>query len=153
MIEAVLFTTYAQSADGKWRPVVLHDIYSWARANNALMPDGETYGRYEDITGQPIPALRPIKVFAAKVEVANATAQQFSDDPRLFILGYRRLSDDGLYTVEASNWNTTLTQDEIDRVVTYLLNHGYTMEQITAHFSASDTRLEIARKLKELFLE
>jgi len=155
MIDAVIFTRYFQDTDGRWRPVALKDIYAWARANNETLPGGTSYGKYEDLTGQSQPALRAIKVFAARLIVSNATATQFADDSRIFILGYQRLSDDIELAGQVlfSNWNTTLTQDEIDRLVSYLLNHGYTMQQITAHFSASDTRLEIARKLKELFLK
>lgn len=151
MYNAMVFTRWVTDADGNNIPDAVDDIYAWAMANNSPLPDG-SFGKYEDITGQPASRiLAGLKVFAARLQISDATAQHFASDNRFFLLGYDRLDDEG--NVIASNWNQPLDVASRTRALNYLINHGYTMQQITSRFSASDTRREIAQKLKALFLE
>jgi len=133
-------------------PDAISDIYAWAIANGEQLPDG-SFGKYEDLTGQSASRIfTGLKIFAARLQITNATAQHFKDDARFFTLGYKRL-DDETGDVLASNWDEPLDVTSRTRALTYLTNHGYTVQQIAARFSALDTRREIAVKLKKLFLE
>lgn len=153
-IDAVIFGKYVKNAEGHNVPNGITDIYAWAIANGEQLPDG-TYGRYEDLTGaanvhQRI--LDNLAIFAAKLEITPATAQQFAADSRFWTLGYRRLDDEGEVTF--SNWNTTLTAGERQQAANYVTNNSnITAQQLAARFDASDTRREIAQKLKAFFRE
>ena len=48
----------------------------------------------------------------------------------------------------SSNWNTTLTPAEILQVRTWWESKGYDWDIVKEHLDASDTRAEIAAKIK-----
>jgi hypothetical protein len=155
-IDAVIFTKYVKDGDDNV-PNAIADIYAWAIANDEYLPEGESgkgpFGRYEDLTGQANVhqcILDNLAVMCAKLEVTVNTATQFGADARIWTLGYRRLDDDG--SVLFSNWGTTLTGAERTQAVNYVTNNSAITEaQIQAAFDASDTRREIATKLKAFF--
>ena len=150
-IEAVVFTRWVQDADGNNVPDAVDDIYAWARSNNEQLPDG-SFGKYEDITGQSTSRiLAGLKVFAAKLTITVATAQHFASDNRFWTLGFKRFDDEGEQV--DSNWDIRLSSTNRQAAITYITNHGYTLEQIASKFDTTDTRLVIAKKLKALFLE
>jgi len=150
MIDAVVLLRWRVDAEGNSVPDAVDEVFAWAVERGDEIAPG-CYGKYEDITGQVRPALRALRVFAARLVVGDATAQHFADDNRLFILGWRRFDDEG--RVVADNWDRPLDAESRQRALTFLTNHGYTLEQITSRFSAGDSRREIARKLRTLFQE
>jgi hypothetical protein len=158
-IDAVIFTKWVKDADDTNVPDAVSDIYAWAIANDEYLPEGESgkgpFGRYEDITGQANVHQRildGLAVFAAKLEITVATAQQFASDNRFWTLGYRRYDDDG--EILASNWDDVLTGQERQQAVNYITNNSnITAQRLGNRFDATDTRLEIAQKLKEFFRE
>ena len=158
-IDAVVFVKWVKDAEGLNEPAAIGDIFSWAVANDEYLPEGESgkgpFGRYEDLTGQANVHQRILDnlgVFAAKLEITTATAMHFVNDPRIWTLGYKRFNDKGEQTF--SNWNTTLTVAERQKAVNYITNNSnITTQQLANKFDASDTRLEIARKLREFFAE
>ena len=86
----------------------------------------------------------------AKLEVTVPTATQFAADSRIWTLGYWRRDDDG--SVLSHNWDTPLTGAERAQAVTYVANNSaITLAQIQAAFDATDTRREIAQKLRAFF--
>lgn len=153
-IDAVIFTKYVKDAEGTNVPNAISDIYQWAIANGEALPDG-SFGKYSDLTGaanvhQRI--LDNLAVFVAKLEITVATAAQFASDPRIWTLGYKRFNDEGEQTF--SNWNTTLTVAERQQAGDYVsANSNITAAQLAARFDATDTRAQIAQKLKEFFRE
>jgi len=157
-IDAVIFTKWVKDG-GTNVPNAISDIYAWANANDEYLPEGESgkgpFGRYEDLTGQANvhqKILDNLAVFAAKLEVTVATAQQFASDNRFWTLGYRRFDDEGEVTF--SNWDTTLTTAERQQAVNYITtNSSITAQQLANVFDVDDTRLEIAQKLKDYFRE
>jgi hypothetical protein len=152
-IDAVIFTKYVKDGDDNV-PNAIADIYAWAIANGENLPNEPScFGRYSDLTGQANVhqcILDNLAVMCAKLEVTVNTATQFAADARIWTLGYRRLDDDG--SVLFSNWGTTLTGAERTQAVNYVTNNSAITEaQIQAAFDASDTRREIATKLKAFF--
>ena len=155
-IDAVIITRWAEDA-GVWSPDAVNDIFAWALANDEYLPGGRSkvgpFGRYEDLTGQVDvrqQILDDLAVFVAKLEVTPATAQHFADDPRIFTLGYWQRDDEG--NAMDDNWDTALTVEERQRAVNYITsNSKITAQQLANVFDATDTRKEIARKLKEFF--
>ena len=154
-IDAVIFTKYVeevQNGETVNVPNAISDIFAWARANNEQLPDG-TFGRYEDLTGcanvhQAI--LDNLSIMCAKLEVTVATAQQFASDPRIWALGRWVKDDEG--EVTNSNWQTTLTSAERTQAINYITsNSAITAGQLATAFDASDTRAQIANKLKAFF--
>jgi len=158
-IDAVIFSKWKQDADGNNVPDLIDEIYARAIANDEYLPEGEStkgpFGRWEDLTGQANVHQRILDnlgVFVAKLEVTVATAQHFTGDPRIWTLGYRRFDDEGEQTF--SNWNTTLTAQERQQAANYVTsNSNITAQQLAQKFDATDTRREIARKLKAFFRE
>lgn len=153
-IEAVLLTRWIQDSRGISVPSVLSDIYAWARANDEHLPGG-AFGRYQDLTGQADVHQRildNLAVSIAKVEMTLPTAQHFASDPRIWTLGYSRRDDEG--DVIDSNWDTTLTTAERQQAANYVTaNSAITAQQLANAFEATDTRREIAQKLKTFFRE
>lgn len=152
-IEAIIFTKYVKDGNDNV-PNAISDIYAWARANNQQLPDG-SFGKYSDLTGAAnvhTRILDNLAVFVAKLEITTVTAAQFASDPRIWTLGYKRFNDEGEQTF--SNWNTALTADERNQAGDYVsANSKITKPQLAARFEATDTRREIAEKLKEFFRE
>ena len=157
LIDAVVLLRWVPDDDGNNVPDAVDEIYAWAIANDEYLPEGSSgvgpFGRYEDITGQDNVHQRildDLGIFAAKLQLTPTTAAQFAADPRFWTLGYRRLDDDG--EVVTSNWDEPLSVEQRQQAVTYITTHSaITAQQLAAVFDASDTRLEIARKLKEFF--
>jgi len=153
-IDCVILGKWVKHANGKNVPDAVYDIYAWAIANGEQLPDG-VYGRYEDLTGQANVHQRildNLAVFCAKLEITVPTAQHFANDPRFWVLGYWRRDDEG--AVLDHNWNTTLTVAERQQAAGYVTaNSNITAQQLAAAFDATDTRAEIANKLKAFFRE
>lgn len=157
--DAVIFTKWILDSRGKNVPDVISDIYAWARANDQFLPEGQSgvgpFGRYEDLTGQADVhqrILNNLAIFACKLEVTDVTAAQFSSDPRIFVLGYRRFDEEGEQI--ASNWNQVLNAAERQQAVNYITgNSNITAQQLSNRFDVTDTRLVIAQKLKDFFRE
>jgi hypothetical protein len=159
-VKAVIFTKWKDA--GGYDPDVIDDIYAWARANNEFLPETDSkgnhpFGKYHDLTGQPRSKigeriLNDLNIFIAGIEITVATATQFASDPRIWTLGYRRFNDDGEQTF--SNWDDPLTVAERQQAADYVTaNSKITAAQLNAKFDATDTRREIATKLKEFFRE
>ena len=156
VIDAVVITKWVEN-DGVRMPNAMQDISAWAVANDEYLPGGRSgigpYWRYVDLTGQADvrqQLLDNLAVFVAKMEVTPATAQHFADDPRIFTLGYWQRDDEG--NAMDDNWDTALTVEERQRAVNYITsNSKITAQQLANVFDATDTRKEIARKLKEFF--
>lgn len=156
-IDAVIFTKFV--LDGEGNPVfhAISDIFTWAIANDENLPHDPTcYGKCTDLTGQTGgPAMKQrildnLAIFCAKLEITTATAAQFVADARIWTLGYKRYNDDGEEMF--SNWGDSLTAGERQQAATYVTtNSAITAQQLAAAFDPSDTRLEIARKLKAFF--
>lgn len=155
-VEAVIFTTRV-TRNGKGWPDAVADIDAWAIANDEFLPGGQSgigpFRLYSDLTGIARADFTDGKVFIGQITITTATAQQFSADPRIFVLGRRIMDDEG--NVTSSNWNTTkpLTVEERTQVLDWLEDKGISREQVAARFNADDTRLEIANKLKVFFRE
>ena len=158
-IDAVIFAKWVKDGRGVNVPNAISDIYAWAIANDELLPGGVEgegpFGRYEDLTGQANihqRILDNLGVFAARLEITAVTAAHFAKDARIWTLGYKRFNDQGEQTF--SNWNTTLSTAERQKAVNFITNNSnITAQQLSNKFNASDTRLEIANKLKEFFRE
>ncbi len=158
-LDAVIFTKWTQDAEGHNVPNAISDIYAWAVANGEYLPEGHSgvgpFGRYQDLTGQANVhqrILNNLAVFVAKLEITVATAQHFAADPRIWTLGYWRRDDDG--AVIAHNWDTILTTAERQQAAAYITaNSAITAQQLATAFDATDTRREIAQKLKAFFRE
>ncbi len=158
-IDAVVFVKWVKDSEGSNVPVAFNDIFIWAAINDQYLPEGESgkgpFGRYEDMTGQANVHQRILDnlgVFAAKLEITTTTAMHFVNDSRIWTLGYRRFNDQGEQVF--SNWSEKLTTAERQQAVNYITNNSnITAQQLAGKFDASDTRLEIARKLKEFFRE
>jgi len=156
-IDAVIFSKWKQDADGNNVPDVIDEIYAWAIANDEYLPEGQSgkgpFGRWSDVCGQANVHQRildDLAVFVGKLEITVNTAQHFANDARLFVLGYRRLDDEG--NVLFSNWNEPLSSQERQKAAQYVTSHcRITAQQLAQAFDATDTRLEIARKLKAFF--
>lgn len=157
LIDAVIFVRWVENINGVNIPNAVDDIFAWAIANDEYLPEGQSgigpFGRYEDLTGQANVhqcILDNLAVFAAKLEVTPATAQQFASDPRIWTLGYRRFDDEG--NILFSNWDMPLTAQERQRAANYITdNSNITAQQLANVFDADDTRQEIAQKLKAFF--
>ena len=157
--EAVAFMKWVKDDDDRNVPDAVSDIYAWAIANDEYLPEGESgkgpFGRYEDLTGQANVHQRILDnlgVFAARLEITDATANHFASDPRFWVLGYKRFDADGEQI--ASNWDTALTAEERQRAANYITNNSnITAQQLASKFDVDDTRLEIAEKLKAFFRE
>jgi len=157
MIDAVVFLKWIPDVDGNNVPDAVDEIYAWAIANDEYLPEGYAgigpFGRYEDITGQDNvhqKILDNLGVFVAKLQLTPTTAAQYASDPRLWTLGYKRFDDEGEVTF--SNWGEPLTVAERQQAVNYITtNSAITAQQLATVFDASDTRLEIAQKLKAFF--
>ena len=154
-IDAIAFVKWVKNADQHNVPDAVAEIHAWSAANAEQLPDG-TFGVYEDVTGQAGgPALNQrildnLGLFLARLQMTVATAQHFAADPRIWTLGYWRRDDDA--AVLSHNWNTTLTAAERQQAVNYVTsNSNITAQQIAAVFDATDTRAEIADKLKAYF--
>ncbi len=158
-IDAVVFVKWVKDAEGLNEPAAIGDIYAWAIANDQYLPEGKSgkgpFGRYEDLTGQANVHQRILDnlgVFAAKLEITTTTAMHFVNDSRIWTLGYKRFNNQGEQVF--SNWSEKLSADERQQAVNYITNNSnITAQQLAGKFDASDTRLEIARKLKEFFRE
>jgi len=159
-IVATIFTKYVKDADGNNMTYAISDIFDWAHANNEYLPEVDSkgnspWGRYEDLTFQANVHQRildNLSVFAARLEVTVARAEQFPSDPRIWTLGYKRFNDEGEELF--SNWNDQLSAAQRQQAVNYITNNSnITAQQLANKFDATDTRLEIARKLKEFFRE
>jgi hypothetical protein len=158
-IDAVIFVKWVKDGRGVNVPDAISDIYAWAMANDEFLPVGMSgggpFGKYEDLTGQANinkRILDNLGVFAARLEITVATAAHFANDARIWTLGYKRFDDDGEQTF--SNWNTALSNAERNKAINFITNNSdITVQQLSNKFNASDTRLEIANKLKELFRE
>ncbi len=158
-IEAVIFVKWVVDGRGVNNPSAISDIYAWAMANDEFLPGGVSgggpFGKYEDLTGQMNVKQRILDnlgVFVARLEITVATAAQFANDARIWTLGYKRFDDEGEQTF--SNWNTPLSAAERQKAVNFITNNSnITTQQLSNKFNASDTRLEIANKLKEFFRE
>lgn len=156
-MDAVIFARYVEDADGANVPNAIADIFAWAMANDEHLPEGESgkgpFGRYEDLTGQANVAqciLDNIAVMCAKLEITVATALQFAADPRIWTLGYWRRDDEG--GVISHNWDETLTAEERQVAVDWITaNSAYTAEQLATVFDVTDTRRQIAQKLRAFF--
>lgn len=157
--DAVIFTKWVEDADGVNVPNAVSDIYAWAIANDAYLPEGESgkgpFGRYEDLTGQANVHQRILDnlgIFAARLEVTDATAAQFASDPRIWTLGYKRFDEDG--NMISSNWDQVLSAGQRQEALDYVTaNSDIEVQQLSNRFDVDDTRLEIAQKLKEFFRE
>lgn len=157
VIDAVVITKWVEVAEKVWRPDVLDEVFAWAMANDEYLPGGQSgfgpFGRYMDLTGQADAhqqILDDLAVFIAKLEVTAATAQHFADDPRMFTLGYWRRDDDG--AVITHNWDTVLSVEDRQRAVSYITTQSkITAQQLANVFDATDTRRDIAEKLKAFF--
>jgi hypothetical protein len=151
-IDAIIFTKYVQDGDGDNVPAAIADVHAWAVANEEYLPWGAPY-RYEDLTGRANvhqAILDNLAVFCAKLQVAVATATQFAGDSRIWTLGYWRRDDEG--SILDHNWTDTLTAGERTQAVDYITaNSAITAAQIQAAFDASDTRQQIAQKLRAFF--
>ncbi len=155
-IDAVIFTKWVKGTDGTNVPNAITDIYAWAIANGENLPLEPTcFGRWEDLTGQDNVHQRildNLAVSISKLEITVATAAKFASDTRIWTLGYRRLDDEG--EVVFSNWDTPLTTQERQQAANYITaNSNISAQQLANAFDASDTRMEIARKLKAFFRE
>lgn len=158
-IDAIVLTKWVKDVEDTNIPNAISDIYTWAVANDEYLPEGESgkgpFGRYEDLTAQANVhqrVLDNLAVFCAKLEVTVATANQFSTDPRIWMLGYWRRNDEG--EVLDHNWSTTLSEAERQEVIDYVTSNSViTTQQIVAAFDATDTRQEIAQKLRAFFRE
>lgn len=156
VIDAVIIARWVD-VDGNKHPDAIDDIYVWALANDEYLLGGRSgfgpFGKYQDLTGQVNvhqKVLDNLGIFIAKLEVTPVTAQQFANDPRIWTLGYWRRGDDG--EPIADNWNTTLTVEDRQLAVSYITsNSKITAQQLANVFDVTDTRKEIARKLKEFF--
>lgn len=156
-IDGIIFVKWQTGADGKHRagnPGVLREMYDWAIANNEALPhDPTTYAKCGDLTGQANVHQRildNLAVFCAKLEVTVATAQHFAADPRIWTLGYWRRDDDG--SLLYHNWDTTLTAAERQQAAQYVTNNSnISAAQLAAAFDVTDTRREIAQKLRAFF--
>jgi hypothetical protein len=137
-----------QQVGGKWRVPVLDEIGAWALANGEYLPGSRMGHFYRDLTAQAEPWALSVRVLAARLRATDATAQEFAGDNRLFVLGYRRITGG---RVVFNNWSEPLDGPNRQRVLTFLRNQGYTLEQITARFTPADSRREIAWKLMGLF--
>ena len=158
-IDAIIFTKWVKDDEDANVPNAISDIYAWAIANDEYLPEGNPgvgpFGRYEDLTGQANVHQRildNLAVFCAKLEITVTTAQQFASDPRIWTLGYWRRDDEG--AVLDHNWDTTLTTAERQHAANYITsNSNITVQQLAAVFDATDTRQEIATKLRAFFKE
>lgn len=151
-IEAVILGKWVNDAQSRNVPNAISDIYAWAMANGEQLPDG-VYGRYEDVCGQANvhqKILDDLAVFVAKVEMTVNTAQHFANDPRFWVLGYKRFDDEGEVTF--SNWGEPLTVQERQAAAQYVTNNSkITAQQLADAFDVTDTRREVAQKLKAFF--
>ncbi len=155
-IDAIVFTKWVKDAEDTNVPNAIADIYAWAIANGEFLPyDPDSYGKYQDLTAQANihqRILDNLAVFCAKLEITVTTAQHFAGDNRIWTLGYWRKDDEG--AVIEHNWDTTLTAGERQQAVSYVTsNSAITAQQLTARFDATDTRRQIAQKLRAFFRE
>ena len=157
-IDAIVFTKWVEDPQGASVPNALGEIMQWGLDNDETLPielfgPHPEGGKYRDITAQANTHQRILDnlgVFCAKLVVTVATAQHFAADPRIWILGYWRRDDDG--TLLDDNWDTTLNPMERQEAVDYVTaNSNISAAQLAAAFDASDTRREIAQKLKAFF--
>ena len=156
-IDAVVLGKWVVGPNGKNVPNGFYDVNAWAIANDEFLPGGQSgkgpFHFYTDLTElanvhQRI--LDNLAIYVAKLEVTVNTAQQFVSDPRFWTLGYWRKDDEGV--VIDHNWGTTLTLAERQAAAQYVTNNSaITAQQLAAVFDASDTRAEIAEKLKVFF--
>lgn len=151
-IDAVIVCKWAVGSDGKNRPIALDDVFAWAIENEEELPIG-SFGRREDLTGQDRIRQRiqnNMALFVARLVVTVTTAQHFASDNRFWTLGYWQRDDEG--GVITHNWDTPLTAEERTQAANYItLNSFITPAQINAAFDPTDTRREIAEKLKDYF--
>lgn len=155
-IDALIFTRWVKDAEGAKVPNAISDIFTWAMANDQEIshtPKTICYGKCMDVTAQKNidqRILDNMALYVANLIVTVATAAHFANDPRIWTLGYKRFDDDG--EVVFSNWDTPLTAQEQQQAAGYITsNSGISAQQLAKVFSASDTRLEIAKKLKAFF--
>ena len=158
-IDAVVFVKWVKDSEGSNVPAAIGDIFTWAVANDQYLPEGESgkgpFGRYADLTGQTNVHQRILDnlgVFAVKLEITITTAMHFNYDPRIWTLGYQRFNDKG--ELQFSNWSEKLSAADRQQAVNYITNNSkITVQQLANKFDVSDSRLEIARKLKDFFRE
>lgn len=147
-VDAVVFTQFTETEEG-FTYGALDEIIGWGLDNVEFLPGTQTGGWWTEVNDNIAPLLG--RISCVRLIVTVATAQQFAADSRIFTLGRRIFDDDG--NVTNSNWNTTLSDGERKQVLDWLENHGISRAQVSARFGGSDTRLEIATKLKAYFKE
>lgn len=152
-VEAVIITKWVIDSRGVAVPDVVNEIFLYAEAGEYTIPVGPKYGSYSCLatgTGGHQKIFEDLAVFVARILMAVPVAQHFADDLRLFQLGYWVKDEEG--NVVSHNWNTILPTEERTRVVNYITNNSkVTQAQLAAMFNATDTRAEIADKLRAFF--
>lgn len=152
-VEAIIITKWVVDARGVAVPNVVNEMFLYAEAGEYTVPVGPKYGSYSCLaagTGGHQKILNDLGVFVARILVAVPVAQHFAEDLRLFQLGYWVKDEEG--DVVSHNWDTALPTEERTRVVNYITNNSkVTQAQLAAVFNATDTRREIAAKLRVFF--
>ena len=153
-IEAIVFCRLVTNANDEVVPNAISDIFDWARTQGVALPHKPLFfATYQDLTGQANTKQRildNLAVLVARLELTVATAQQFAADSRIWTLGFWRRDDEG--AVITHNWDDTLTAAQRTQARNYVTNNSnITAAQLNAAFDASDTRREIANKLKAFF--